>query len=90
MGIDVSPEQFIEKATEVNADIIASSTLMTSTMPFMRKIEEKRRERKLRHRIKTMIGGPPTDPKWAKTIGSDGWGKDAAEAVEKAKYLMKI
>lgn len=89
LGVDVPPETFMEKAKEVNADIVASSALLTTTMPYQEKIERTLREAGIRNRVKTMIGGLPTSREWAERIGADAWGKDALEAVEKAKELIK-
>ena len=87
LGKDVSVERFISKAEEVGADIIATSSLMTVTMPTQRQLEEALKRRGLRGKYQTMVGGGPTTREWAETIGADGWGKDAAEAVATAKRL---
>lgn len=89
LGRDVPPGTFVEKAREVNADIIASSTLMTTTMPAQKAIEDELRKAGLRQRIKTMVGGAPVNQHWANKIGADAYGENAAEAVQKAKELVQ-
>lgn len=89
LGRDVPPGKFVEKARELNADIIASSTLMTTTMPAQKAIEDELRKAGLRQRIKTMVGGAPVNQHWANKIGADAYGENATEAVQKAKELLE-
>lgn len=89
LGRDVPPAKFVEKAREVNADIIASSTLMTTTMMGQKAIEEELRKAGLRQKIKTMVGGAPVNQNWANKIGADAYGENASEAVQKAKELAE-
>lgn len=89
MGKDVSPERFIEKALEVEADVIAASALMTITMPAQRELVEEVKRRGLSGRPKVVIGGGSVYPEWAKEIGADGYGKDAVEAVEVIRRLVE-
>ncbi len=89
IGKDVSPERFIEKALEVEADVIAASALMTITMPAQRELIEEIKRRGLKGKSKVVIGGGSVYPEWAKEIGADGYGKDAVEAVEVIKRLVE-
>jgi trimethylamine corrinoid protein len=89
LGCDTRSLDFIEKAKEVDADIIAVSSLMTTTMPFMRDLVEALEAAGVRDRFKVMVGGGPVSMEWAKAIGTDGYGKDASEAVRVAKELVK-
>ncbi len=89
IGCDAHTLNFIEKAKEVNADIIAASSLMTTTMPFMKDLIEALETAGIRDQYKVMVGGGPVSEEWAKAIGVDGYGKDAAEAVRVAKELVK-
>jgi corrinoid protein of di/trimethylamine methyltransferase len=89
LGNDVEPEEFGRMAKEVNADIVASSTLVTTTMRFQRDIEEVLRKYGIRENVKTMVGGAPVSKEWADKIGADGYGKDAIEAVKVAFDLLK-
>jgi corrinoid protein of di/trimethylamine methyltransferase len=88
LGCDTNTLNFISKAREVNADIIAVSSLMTTTMPFMRDLVEALEAAGLRDRFKVLVGGGPVSKEWAMSIGVDGYGKDAADAVRAAKELV--
>ena len=89
IGCDAHTLNFIEKAKEVRADIIAASSLMTTTMPFMKDLVEALETAGIRDQYKLMVGGGPVTEEWAKAIGADGYGKDAAEAVRVAKELVR-
>ena len=89
IGCDARTLNFIEKAKEVNADIVAASSLMTTTMPFMKDLIEALETAGIRDQYKIMVGGGPVSEEWAKAIGVDGYGKDAAEAVRVARELVK-
>ena len=88
LGRDVPPELFAEKAKEVNANIIASSTLMTTTMNAQKAIEEHLIKNGLKGKVKTMVGGAPVNQKWADKIGADAYGENASDAVEKAREIL--
>lgn len=90
LGADVSIETFIEKAKELNADIVATSALMTTTMMSQKKLEVALKEAGLRDRVKTMVGGAAVTQDWANSIGADGYGQDVTEAVDAAKKLVKL
>ena len=79
----------MDKAVEVEADIIALSTLMTTTMIGMKKVIEMLEERGVRDKVKVMIGGSPVSPRFAKEIGADGYSTNAVEAVKLARKLTK-
>lgn len=89
LGCDTRSLDFIKKAQEVGADIIAASSLMTTTMPFMKDLIEALESAGVRDRFKVLVGGGPVTEEWARSIGADGYGKDAAEAVRVAKELME-
>lgn len=89
LGNDVPVEQFIEKAIEVDAKIIAISTLMTTTMRNMRRVIESLEDQGLRNRFKVIVGGTPVTQRFADNIGADGYGEDAVEAVELAKAILR-
>lgn len=89
LGNDVSVRQFIDKAQELEADIIAASALMTTTMAHMPDIDGLLSELGIRKKFIVMLGGAPVIDEWAKEVGADGYGEDAAEAVETAKRLMQ-
>jgi corrinoid protein of di/trimethylamine methyltransferase len=89
LGFNTKSLDFIEKAKEVNADILAVSSLMTTTMPFMKDLIESLEASGLRSKFLVVVGGGPVTEQWAKEIGADGYGRDAAEAVRAARELMK-
>jgi len=88
VGKDVPVETIIERAVNVNADIIMASALMTTTMGRQKEIIEELEFHELRDRFFVMVGGGPTTQEWAVKIGADGYGTTAAEAVEVAKKLL--
>lgn len=88
LGHDVEIGKFIEKAQEIDADIIGTSALLTTTMTGQKTLEEELRKAGLKNRFKTMVGGAPVTQRWADRIGANAYGEDAAEAVKKALALM--
>jgi corrinoid protein of di/trimethylamine methyltransferase len=89
LGFDVPPTTFIQKAKEKNADIIASSSLITTTMDVQKHIEDELKKAGLKGKIKTMVGGLSASKEWAEEIGADGWAETAIEAVEIAKQVLQ-
>ncbi len=89
LGVDVPVRRFIEKAEEVDADIIAASAILTTTMAYMPDIAELLTEMGVRDKYRIMLGGGPVTPDWATKVGADGYGDNATEAVEVAKRLMQ-
>jgi trimethylamine corrinoid protein len=87
LGADVKLDQFIEKADEVNADLICLSALLTTTMTGQKKLIERLKEKGLYGRFKVMVGGAPVNQKWADDIGADGYSENALTAVGAAKKL---
>lgn len=88
LGRDVPIVSFIDKAMEVGADMIALSTLMTTTMQGMEKLINLLQERGLRDRFKVLIGGGPVSQSFADKIGADGYSINAFAAVRIAESLM--
>lgn len=89
LGRDVPIDNFVEKAIEAKADIVGSSSLMTTTMVGQRVLEEKLQKAGVRDKVKTMIGGAACTQDWADKIGADCYAEDANETVLKAKELIK-
>ncbi len=87
LGSDVPVEKFIEAAIEHDADIIAVSALMTTSMLKMKEIVSALESSKIRSKI--MVGGAPVSQDYADKIGADGYGKDAMAAVRKAIDLVE-
>jgi len=88
LGRDIPPIRFVEKAEEVNAKIIALSTLMTTTMDGMAEVINILNRQKIRDRYKVMVGGGPISQRFADKIGADGYSANAAEAVRLARRLV--
>ena len=88
LGIDIEADEFVSKAREYNADIVALSALLTTTMLHQRDVIELLAEAGFRDRVKVMVGGSPVTQGWADQIGADGFAEDAAGAVVVAKTMM--
>ncbi|WP_019176763.1 cobalamin B12-binding domain-containing protein [Methanomassiliicoccus luminyensis] len=88
LGRDVPVKNIIEKAKAESAQIIATSTLMTSTLVAMREIERMLAEENLKGKMKTIIGGGATNKEYSAQIGTDAWAHDAIEAVRVIDDLL--
>lgn len=88
LGRDVPATTIIDKAVESDADLIGTSALLTTTMGEMKVLEDMLKEKGLKDKFKTLIGGAPVTDRFAKRIGADAYGEDASEAVEKALALL--
>lgn len=89
LGKDVAPNTFVDRAREVNADVIAMSALCTSTMFHMPDVMRILEEEGIRDQFKVVVGGAPVLPDWAEKIGADGYGENSSEAVQVCKKLCK-
>lgn len=88
LGREVKADTIIEKALELNVDIIGTSALLTTTMIYQQELEEKLREKGLKDRFVTMIGGAPVTQRWAEKIGADAYTEDASECCARAKQFI--
>jgi 5-methyltetrahydrofolate--homocysteine methyltransferase len=88
LGTDVAPERFVEAVRERQADIVAMSALLTTTMPNMQTTILALQEAGLREKVKVMVGGAPLTDNYAKQIAADGFAADASRAVAVAKALV--
>ena len=88
IGIDNPSLKFIEEAEKVKADVIALSSLMTTTMPGQKEVIDSLKEMRLREKYLVIVGGGPITQEWADKIGADGFGKSALQAAELVKKLM--
>jgi dimethylamine corrinoid protein len=88
LGRDVPLDRFIEKAEEVECDMICMSTLMTTTMDGMKTVIDRLKERNIRDKYKVLVGGGPISQTFCDKIGADLYANDASSAVRKAKELM--
>lgn len=89
LGVDVSGEKFAAKVSELNADIVGVSALLTTTMRNQKTVVEALEKAGLRSQVKVMVGGAPVTRRWAEEIGADGYAKDAMSAVALARQLME-
>ena len=87
LGTDVAPTDFVAKAKEVDAEIIAMSALLTTTMERMQETIDLLKKEQLDKRVKVMVGGAPVSQQFAENIGADGYGVDFNQAVKIAKRL---
>jgi dimethylamine corrinoid protein len=90
LGRDVAPRAFVDRAVEVGADVIALSTLMTTTMGGMAEVIRILEAEALRTRFKVIVGGSPISQQFADRIGADGYAPRAAEAVQLARRLVGL
>lgn len=90
LGVDVSPERFADTVREQPPDLLAMSTLLTTTMPAMKSTIEALIDSGLRNEVKVLVGGAPVKQAYAEQIGADGYAPDAGSAVRKAKELLAI
>ncbi len=89
LGVDVSPEKFIEAAKEGEDTIVALSALLTTTMTMMKAVVEGLEEAGIRDKAKVMIGGAPITQAYADEIGADGYSDNASAAVALARKLAE-
>ena len=89
LGIDVLPKDAIQKAKEENADIIGLSSLMTTSMPYMKECIALRDGFGLKDRIKVIVGGAPITPEYSQQIGADAFGRNAIEGVNRCIELLQ-
>ena len=90
LGVNVSPEMFVEKTKEVEPDIIGMSALLSTTMPAMPETIEALKKARIREKVKVIIGGAPVTEKYAQKITADAYASDAGSAVIKAKSILGV
>ena len=88
LGEDVSMSTFVNKAEELDADIIGMSSLLTTTMPAQKEVVDLLEEKGIREKYNVMVGGGPVNQEWADEIGADGYTDTAEEAVRMAAELV--
>jgi 5-methyltetrahydrofolate--homocysteine methyltransferase len=89
LGVDVSPEKFVQAVKANSADLCMMSALLTTTMVAMKETIEALKEAGLGGKVKTMIGGVSVTQDFANKIGADGFGSNAPAAVKVAKTLIE-
>jgi corrinoid protein of di/trimethylamine methyltransferase len=89
MGINVPIAEIVRQVAEYKPDILGLSALLTTTLPEMKRVIRALEENRLRDHVKVIVGGAPVNEKFARSIGADGYGQDAGEAVKVAKHLLR-
>jgi corrinoid protein of di/trimethylamine methyltransferase len=84
LGIDVPAEKFISEAKANNAQIIACSALLTTTMGEMKNVVDLASKEGIRDKVKIMVGGAPLNENFCQSIGADKYAPDAASAADEA------
>jgi 5-methyltetrahydrofolate--homocysteine methyltransferase len=90
LGVNVTPEKYVNALIESKAQILCMSALLTTTMVNMKKVIEALEESGLRDTVKVMIGGAPVTEKFAIEIGADKYAKDASSAADEARKLIAV
>ncbi len=90
IGVDSSPEDFVEAFEEYSADVIGMSALLTTTMPNMGRTIATFEDFGIRDEVRIMVGGAPVTQDFADEMGADGYGDNAVDAVDKAKELIQL
>ena len=85
LGVNVTPDKFVAAVKERNANVVAMSALLTTTMPAMKTTIEALKTAGVREQVKVIIGGAPISQKYANEIGADGFSETAVGAVALAK-----
>jgi corrinoid protein of di/trimethylamine methyltransferase len=88
LGINVDADKFLAAIKEHQPDIIGMSALLTTTMPYMKVVVDALGEEGIRDEIYVMVGGAPVTENFARDVGADAYGRDAAVSVEIAKSYM--
>jgi uroporphyrinogen decarboxylase len=90
LGVDVTPQKYVQTIKESNAQLVGLSALLTTTMPMMGKIIQEMENEGVREKVVVMVGGPGVTQEFADSIGADGYAPDASSAVRRAKELLAI
>jgi len=88
LGVDISPDKFVEAVKEHQPNVLGMSALLTTTMVNMPEVIKALESAGLRDKVKVMIGGAPITQNYAEQIGADAYSPDAASAVEDAKTFI--
>ena len=88
-GVNVEPREFIERALTEKADIVGLSSLMVTSMPYMKEVIDFRNGFGHKDKFAIIVGGAPITLQYSKDIGAESYGENAAEAVLKCIELMK-
>ena len=89
LGVQVSPEKFVDAVRTHKPDIVGFSAFLTTTMPMFKANINALTKAGLREQVIVMVGGAPVTQEYADVVGADGYAADASAAVVKAKELIK-
>lgn len=89
LGVDIEAARFVAAVKEENADILALSALLTTTMPMLQKTMDAIMESGIRDQVKIIVGGAPVTQSFADEIGANGYAPDAGSASKLAKQLLQ-
>jgi len=89
LGVDVSPDRFVEAVKKYRPDVVGMSALLSTTMLEMRNVIDALKSAGLRDKVKVIVGGAPVTEEFAREIGADAYGRDAVDAVEKCIRLLE-
>lgn len=90
LGVQVSPEKFVEAVKEHQPDIVGMSAFLTTTMPMFKVNIHELNKAGLRDNVIVMVGGAPVTQEYADVVGADGYAADASTAVRRAKDLIAV
>ncbi|MFX1406863.1 MAG: B12-binding domain-containing protein [Promethearchaeota archaeon] len=90
LGIDIPPQDFVEKVKETNANVVGYSGLLTVALEAMKETTEALKSEGLRDKVKIIIGGLPTDEMWMKEAGADAFTDNAFEGVKIVKKWLEV
>ncbi len=88
LGVDITPDKFVEAVSTHQPDFIGISALLTTTMPGMKETIAALEEAGKRGDVKVLVGGAPVTQKFAEEIGADGYAENAAEVVDRIKTML--
>jgi 5-methyltetrahydrofolate--homocysteine methyltransferase len=88
LGTDVSPEKFVQAVQERKPNLVCLSALLTVTMPSMKTTIDALKSAGVREQVHVVVGGAPVTEQWAREIGADAYGANAASAVPLARRLV--
>lgn len=90
LGVDVSPERFVDTAVREKAKIIAISISVNETVPFLRDVINNLKQKKLKDKVRIVIGGPAVSEQTCKEYEVDVYARDAGDCVKKVRHLLKL
>lgn len=90
LGVDVKPQQFVDAISENEAEIVALSALLTTTMPQMKSTIDAVQAAGLADSVKVLVGGAPVTAEFAEQMGADGFAEDASQAASLAKSFLSL